>query len=227
MMERWLLIQTRDITFFPNDPTVGETITISARIHNFSKLPTDKTVCVRFYVGDPDEGGTLITGVGGVTQTCTNTVMEPRSTRIVKMDWIVPNNIGSFPRIFGVIDPEHTIAAIHTNNKKGWSVLGKPTTTGLEDETETGLPMTFALKQNYPNPFNPATTIRFDLPTDTPVKLEVFDLLGRRVAVLADDIFSAGQHSVHFDAANMTSGLYVYRLQTPDFMESRKMMFLK
>jgi|GEM_PF-898943 len=219
--------QTRDITFFPNDPTAGETITIFARIHNFSKLPTDRVVCVRFYVGDPDDGGALITGVGGVTQTCTHTVMEPRSTRMVTMDWIVPGEIGSYPRIFAVIDPEHTIAAIHTNNKKGWSVLGKPADTGLEDGTETGMPMVFALKQNYPNPFNPATTIRFELPTDTQVKLEVFDLLGRRVAVLADDMFAAGQHSVYFDAAHMTSGLYVYRLLTPHFMETRKMMLVK
>ncbi len=103
-------------------------------------------------------------------------------------------------------------------------------TEGKIEELERGataLPTDFALSQNYPNPFNPTTTISFALPKSSPVTLSVYNILGQEVARLVDGPMAAGAHQVTFDAANMASGIYFYRLQTDGFSEQRKMVLMK
>ena len=89
------------------------------------------------------------------------------------------------------------------------------------------LPTEFALHQNYPNPFNPATEISFSLPNAADVKLEIFNIMGQRVATLADQHLEAGNHGVIWDGSHVASGVYFYRLEAGDFVESRKMVLLK
>lgn len=89
------------------------------------------------------------------------------------------------------------------------------------------LPQTYTLKQNYPNPFNPQTRIEFQLPVAKEVTLEVFDALGRRVAVLLNANLEAGQHDVTFDGNNLPNGVYLYRLQAGDFSEMKTMLLMK
>lgn len=89
------------------------------------------------------------------------------------------------------------------------------------------IPVKPELDQNYPNPFNPSTTIRFRLPEAGPVLIEVYDVTGRRVAQLVDEFKQAGAHEVYFDANSLSSGVYVYRLQTPGGSVVRKMTLLK
>jgi len=83
------------------------------------------------------------------------------------------------------------------------------------------------LKTNYPNPFNPSTTIEYGLPQDTYVRLEVFNVLGERVNVLTDGVQDAGYHSVVFDARGLPSGIYFYRLQAGDFVDTKKLILMK
>lgn len=89
------------------------------------------------------------------------------------------------------------------------------------------LPDGFALNQNYPNPFNPTTTISFSLAVASQTRLEVYDMLGRRVEVLDLGGLTAGDHSVEFDGSELASGVYFYRLVTEDRSISKKMMLLK
>jgi len=89
------------------------------------------------------------------------------------------------------------------------------------------IPTEYGLSQNYPNPFNPSTTIGFDLPEAAKVRLAVYDMLGREVAVLADEERPAGQHSVRFDAGRLSSGMYIFRLQAGDFTQTKKLMLMK
>lgn len=98
--------------------------------------------------------------------------------------------------------------------------------TGAEDE-ETGIPGEFALFQNYPNPFNPETRISFDLPRESSVKLKIFDMLGREIAVILDEVKPAGRHNVEFHPGNLSSGIYLYRLDTGDRIFTKKMTLLK
>jgi len=97
--------------------------------------------------------------------------------------------------------------------------------TGVKDQTE--LPDGFTLNQNYPNPFNPSTTITFTIPAQSQVTLRVFDILGCQVDVLVDDVKSAGNYTVHFNASHLPSGMYVYRLETSQNVLTKKMTFIK
>ena len=99
-------------------------------------------------------------------------------------------------------------------------------TTGVNDDI-VNLPNTPSLSQNYPNPFNPATMIEFDLPSKTEVSLEVFNILGQKVATLAEGVLDAGHHSITFDASELGSGTYFYRLDAGDHSETKKMTILK
>jgi len=89
------------------------------------------------------------------------------------------------------------------------------------------VPERFALSQNYPNPFNPLTKIVYELPAEVKVNLTVFDILGREVAVLADEVQAAGVKTVVFDAGAFPSGTYFYRLQAGPFTATKKLMLLK
>jgi len=85
----------------------------------------------------------------------------------------------------------------------------------------------YGLDQNYPNPFNAVTTITFALPSESDVKLGVFDITGRLVATVAEGMHGAGEHAVTFDAAALPSGIYVYRLEINGIAQSRKLVLIK
>jgi len=98
---------------------------------------------------------------------------------------------------------------------------------GVEETPNGNVPSTFRLEQNYPNPFNPSTTIRFSLFSADVVRLEVFDLLGRKVATLVNGKLVAGDHRAVFDATGLSSGTYVYMLRVGNRRASKLMQFLK
>lgn len=85
----------------------------------------------------------------------------------------------------------------------------------------------YELFQNYPNPFNPTTEIQYSLPAAQEVRLEVFTLTGNRVAIVDQGVKSAGRHIASFDATNLASGVYLYRLNTPSFSSTKKMLLIK
>jgi len=87
--------------------------------------------------------------------------------------------------------------------------------------------LTFNLYQNYPNPFNPLTTIRFEVPVSQHIELSIFDMLGREVKVLYNDVAPAGIITIDFNAEGLSSGVYFYRLKTQDFISSKKLLLLK
>ncbi len=94
-------------------------------------------------------------------------------------------------------------------------------------KVEIGIPEQFALFQNYPNPFNPTTTISWQSPVGSHQTLKVYDLFGREVANLVDEYRPAGKYKVDFDASELPSGTYFYRLQSEEFTETKKFMLLK
>ena len=89
------------------------------------------------------------------------------------------------------------------------------------------LPIRYLLAQNYPNPFNPTTNISFTLPSKWLVLLKVYDLVGREVATLVSEELMAGNHTRQWNAANMSSGVYFYRLQVGSFTETKKLILLR
>lgn len=97
------------------------------------------------------------------------------------------------------------------------------TGTATSVKNEGSLPQAYALGQNYPNPFNPSTVIRYELPAAGRVTLSVFTMLGQKVATLVDGDRPAGVHEVRFDATDLPSGVYLYRVQSGAFIQTRKM----
>jgi Secretion system C-terminal sorting domain len=134
-----------------------------------------------------------------------------------------------------------TSAGLTVNNTSGFST--PRILTGIKDNGESDQPMQFELSQNYPNPFNPVTTIGFRVPgggfrgaessTLNPqpatllVRLAVYDLLGREVAVLVNERRAPGEYSVTFDGSHLASGCYVYRLTAGDNVASKSLLLLK
>jgi hypothetical protein len=98
---------------------------------------------------------------------------------------------------------------------------------GLPVDEPREIPQKVALNQNYPNPFNPTTNIAYQLPAAADVTLKIYDVLGREIATLVDKRQQAGQHRVEFNAANQSSGVYFYQLETKNVQKVRKMMLLK
>ena len=89
------------------------------------------------------------------------------------------------------------------------------------------IPLEFALEQNYPNPFNPTTKIKYQLPKAGFVTLKVYDVLGEEIVTLVNEEKQTGNYEVNFDAKNLSSGIYFYKLQAGDFVETRKMVVLR
>lgn len=85
----------------------------------------------------------------------------------------------------------------------------------------------FELSQNYPNPFNPSTSIKFNLPVASNVKLSVFNLLGQEVKTLVNGFKTAGSHTITFDASGLSSGIYIYKIEANNFAQTRKMTLIK
>jgi len=96
-----------------------------------------------------------------------------------------------------------------------------------EVNVEVELPIEYSLEQNYPNPFNPGTTIKYSIPADGFVKLSVYNLLGEEVANLVNGHQKAGRYEVNFNAGSLSSGMYVYRLETQNYVLSKKLMLMK
>jgi flagellar hook assembly protein FlgD len=103
---------------------------------------------------------------------------------------------------------------------------------GMGSQDEALLPKEFALHQNYPNPFNPRTRVRYDLPDNENVTIIIYDLLGRQVKQLVDSYQEAGFKSIIWNATNdfgkpAAAGVYLYKIQAGDFIQTKKMVLLK
>jgi subtilisin family serine protease len=127
----------------------------------------------------------------------------------------------------------------HVDDANGCTLTGSNTSTDRPNicitvDMPTGtsnissnVPERFELNQNYPNPFNPVTKINFAIPQQSLVSMKVFDITGREVAVLVNEIKNAGYYSVNFDGSVLASGIYFYRIQAGEFMETRRMVLVK
>jgi hypothetical protein len=110
--------------------------------------------------------------------------------------------------------------------------LGVPFTDVSEEEYQENIPNSFALKQNYPNPFNPQTIIEYSLPKDCEVEITVYNILGQKVRTLVKEFRKTGTQRVEWDGRDekgkeVSSGIYFYRIKTPEFSQARKMVLLR
>jgi len=135
-------------------------------------------------------------------------------------DWTVPNIETTSGRVKVIQDNN---VGIDYEDSSGDFIISTPT--GIyEDEVNI---YTFKLFDAYPNPFNPRTTIQYSIPSDGVVKLKVYDVLGNEVATLVDEDKATGSYEIMFDATELSSGIYFYRIQAGSFVETKKMVLMK
>jgi hypothetical protein len=135
--------------------------------------------------------------------------------------WDVSHSSGNDHDYYGYNSGNH-------HNYYGYNVTftHKLIVTGVASESGN-VPATFSLSQNYPNPFNPRTGIRYQVPGVSDVKLIVFDLLGREVAVLVNERKVPGTYEVAFDGNGLASGVYLYRMMAGNFVQTKKLVIVK
>jgi len=135
--------------------------------------------------------------------------------------------------IFDMLRSGGVYVNIHTSANPSGEIRGQllqgiiSLTVGVVDEDVAQLPTNFQLKQNFPNPFNPKTLIKYSIPSAEKVSLVVYNLIGEEVAHLVDERKPTGNYTVEWNASDYASGIYFYRLQAGDFVETRKMVLLK
>lgn len=142
------------------------------------------------------------------------------------MNGLIDLRENAIPTSTGIMHASNLIA-------KNWTVLTESTTFINEDSTFT--PLDFELSQNYPNPFNPETNIKYQIPNDSKVIIKIYNILGSEVEELVNETKKAGVYEINFNAENLSSGIYLYRLQvensspnsTQSFVEIKKMTLLK
>ena len=122
--------------------------------------------------------------------------------------------------IVGVTDDDSS--AVHIDE-----VWYNETPTGMSISDDAPIASRYVLGQNYPNPFNPTTHIRFNIPETANTKLTVFNIMGEAVANLVDGVVPAGGHTVSWNAANMPTGVYFYRMESGNFTQTRKLLLVK
>jgi hypothetical protein len=190
---------------------------------------------LRFYIRKSGVGVKIINNVGGSGDNFINTVLNDSAT--------TPIASGT-PPFTGSFQPSNPLTPFNGINPSGyWLLQITDTVSGdsgflrawcvvLSLNCPTGiqtieLPNHYILNQNYPNPFNPSTTIKFGLPRNENVRLVVYDMLGREVKVLVNEYKTTGTYEVNFDASSLASGVYFYKLETPNFAMTRKMLLIK
>jgi hypothetical protein len=202
-------------------------LTFSVRFGTVDSVTTANTLndneYVRFRVELVDAATNELLGTfSSVEYTKTNLYQYNNIGYSVNTDGIGNKKVKIRLRVEDNVEAEYTIAQIIADE----TVLGKTNYTEISYLGELSVE-TYELAQNYPNPFNPETVIYYQIPESGEVSLKVYDMLGRELRTLVNQTQNQGRYEVKFNARDLASGVYIYRLQVNDFVTSKKMMLVK
>jgi parallel beta-helix repeat protein len=141
---------------------------------------------------------------------------------IIQIYLLMPQNGGNGPAFtgqLGYLRPTNRHAALRMMNSRLFKSIKK--------SPSRIIPKQFSLSQNYPNPFNPVTTIKYSLPRDVKVLIKVYDIIGKEVKTLVNDFQKAGYYEIRFDGTNFATGVYFYRFEAGEFVQTKKMVLVK
>jgi hypothetical protein len=178
-----------------------------------------------FYVSGGDTNGTAVKNdkvfiFNTVTNTWVGTILSNPNPISNSMNALTAKCISDTVRLFQ--PGGYNASSVGTAN---FVITGCGVVTGIS--TNPGLPKEYSLSQNYPNPFNPVTKISFDIPKNGFVSVRIYDVLGKEVKTLVNEVKTAGSYIVDFDASSFSSGTYFYRLESNGFVATKKMMLIK
>ena len=215
--------RSRDIQISKEDPIAGDTIMIRAKVGNYALQNITAPVTVRFYRGNPYEGGTQI------GQSVISGGINARKYKFATISWVVPPAVPRGTRIYAFADPDNAVNnEVHENNNRGWTTLSEfSLPVSVNNIQSTVIPEKIELYQNYPNPFNPSTTIKFSIPVTLNTTLKIYNILGKEVKTLVSEKLSPGSYEVNWNASEISSGVYFYSLNAGGLVETRKLMLVK
>jgi hypothetical protein len=209
-------------------PLIGMAVTSSIQFLNgthidFGNVPVNTTDSTAVVIRAQ---GNIPTGILNITVTDPFSIiiglpilLNPTQSLILRPR-VTPTQLGD---VNGIMIIEHT--APSSPDTVYLHAVGTPNLNVPVDPSD--LPTAYRLEQNYPNPFNPTTTITFDVPRASTVRLAVYSITGRLVSELVNGDLAAGHYTTPFDGSALPSGMYLYRLTTPEFSALGKMMLLK
>ncbi len=207
-----ITVSEREYDF--GEVAIGDTVIHEFRIVNKGNIQMHAEVALPVPTEDYAMVFSIIEGEGTYD-------LEPDSTHSVVVGF-VPKAVRDYTELILVVHDAQNEDSVLEIRIKG---LGKLDISA--EEVIAHQPDRVRLHQNYPNPFNPVTTISYDLPEHADVSLEIFDILGRRVAVLVSETQNPGTYQISWDASDVASGSYMYRLRAGEFVQTRTMMLVK
>jgi hypothetical protein len=226
--------KTSDIQFCPTIVNPGDTVVITARVHNFSlKNFNESIIKLDYYLDYPDDRGVKLTDIYNVTgssKRCTN-MSYPNTDReeILTFIWKVPTTVTCSPRIYAVIDPENEYMEIHKNNNVGWNRLRiyDCDTCSYEETLGENIIAEQLFFKAYPNPFNSACQISFSLLQAEDVQIDLYNLTGQKIANVAKGMYDSGEHKVSLSGENLGNGIYVCKIQAGTYREVIKLVVIR
>lgn len=220
--------QTSSIFFNPTIPDEADTITIYAKINNYSLISTGEPIPVSFYANDPANPSNLIKNANGESVFYTTGSIDQRSYSFVSMRWAIPDNLrNSNTKIYAVIDPDNTMDEIHKDNNIGWSYLFKfrntANPTSINDRVsynKKGLAL-----QIYPNPVSDISEIHYTLHKPSDTRIELISGNGQLINIIADERNQqTGEHSVTLNLDGFPAGLYFVHIVSGSWQDVVKLV---
>jgi hypothetical protein len=185
---------------------------------------------VRFYVGDPDNGGQLIVNSDGISESMLDRV-NARELIIARLEnWIVPESFKNEKMIFAVVDPDNLVDDVHGSNNKAWNLISSgfdPSTNAVEviSQEEKFIPDSrFRL---FPNPVQSTATFEYAIESNVQVELSILDMQGRKVKNLFVGTRMQGIYQEEISVKDLDPGIYFYHFKTGSYFESGKIMVVE
>lgn len=228
--------KTTDIQFFPAVVSPGDTVCITARVHNYSLKTFDNELTVRYFIGDPLVDGVELTDIYGSKGKSKYTSMVYGATEAgldideyLSFNWKVPDSITCSPRIYVQIDPDDDYIEIHENNNRGWNLLNilDCADCWYEEVAIESNKFEFSEMDIYPRPASEYSNISFTLQNNAQVQLDLYTLTGMRLMRVADESLPAGNHVLRHDTGALPEGLYLYRLSAEGEVRTARLLIVK
>jgi len=216
---------TPSIVFNPAIPVNGDTVTVTTAIHNLSLSPTDAPVEVSFYLGDPDEGGELISDVNGNVIFTTGDIIEDQNYSLISFQWIA--EFERFDRMYAVIDPMDKLGEGNESNNVGWSPVQRYWACGEEQGTSVqpfqsvnSFEERFDL---YPNPAGDLVHLNYSGPYFSSARVTVYDVAGKawRVEELS---YRGGNSRYTIDTRELEPGMYIISVATDHYRQQTRLV---
>lgn len=203
-----------------NDPSLDETLPLPVELTSFTALPQGEFVNLTW------ETATEVNNYGFEIERSVVGTTHELSLQWDKVGFVEGHGNSNSVNQYSFTDNTVIAGQAYSYRLKQIDFDGQFEYSSIVN-VEAGIPTEFNLEQNYPNPFNPTTSISFSLPKAAQVNLSVYNVLGEKVAQLINTQMEAGKHNINFNASNLSTGTYIYRIETPEFSTSKKMMLVK